>query len=105
MEEGPQSHPRPNRTRTALPPRAPIASRSLFNPQKENDTLQTAAEGHTRASALDLCNRIDEVDAVRIVLRESGGDSQHVAIEDDILRVEIQLRAQQFAQGAVCHGY
>jgi hypothetical protein len=41
-----------------------------------------------RAARLDLLARLDEVDAVVVVLLDSRRDREHVGIEDDVLRRE-----------------
>mmetsp|Transcript_68863 Transcript_68863/g.161923 ORF Transcript_68863/g.161923 Transcript_68863/m.161923 type:complete len:438 (-) Transcript_68863:1840-3153(-) len=60
----------------------------------EGQVAEAAGEGDARAGALDLCDRIDEVNGIRVVLREARGDRQHVAVEDDVFRGEVQVLPQ-----------
>mmetsp|Transcript_108378 Transcript_108378/g.271656 ORF Transcript_108378/g.271656 Transcript_108378/m.271656 type:complete len:248 (+) Transcript_108378:781-1524(+) len=61
----------------------------------EGQVAQSSTERYARASAFDLRHGIDEVNAVAVVLRQPRGNRQHVAIENDVLRREVQLLAQQ----------
>ena len=72
-----------------------MASRTGSLPRNENDRLETPPEICACGRFLpDPARRLDEVDAVIVVLLEPGRDREDVGIEDDVLGREIQLPDQ-----------
>jgi len=63
--------------------------------EREGQVAQATTERDARAGPLDLSHRVDEVDPVRVVLWQACRNRQDVAVEDDVLRVEVKLRAHQ----------
>mmetsp|Transcript_42005 Transcript_42005/g.117115 ORF Transcript_42005/g.117115 Transcript_42005/m.117115 type:complete len:246 (+) Transcript_42005:1842-2579(+) len=63
--------------------------------EREGQIAEASAERDARARALDLCDRVDEVDAVGVVLGKASRDGEHVAVEYDVLRREVKLRTHQ----------
>ena len=73
-----------------------IASRTtLVAAERERQVADAAADLHARARRLDDPGRLDEVDAVVVVLLEAGGDRQDVRVEDDVERIEARLVDEQ----------
>ena len=73
-----------------------MASRTGSLPRNEKDRFETPPEiwtcGRVRG---DLAGRLDEVDAVIVVLLDAGGDGEDVGVEDDVFRREAGLFGQQ----------
>ena len=69
-----------------------MAPRTVSLPRNENERLETPPEtcacGRLR---LDPARRLDEVDAVVVVLLDAGGDGEDVGVEDDVLGREADL--------------
>mmetsp|Transcript_15591 Transcript_15591/g.36733 ORF Transcript_15591/g.36733 Transcript_15591/m.36733 type:complete len:692 (-) Transcript_15591:781-2856(-) len=59
--------------------------------EREGQVGESAADLGARAGVLDDLGRLDEVDAVVVVLLEARADGEDVEIEDDVNRVEVAL--------------
>merc|ERR1719162_522283 len=59
--------------------------------ERERQVAQTTTEGYAWASAFDLGDCVDEVNGIPVVLRKARCNSQYVAVENDVLRREINL--------------
>ena len=72
-----------------------IASRTGSLPRKEKDRFETPPEMWAcgRVSRM-ISRRLDEVDAVIVVLLDAGRDREDVRIEDDVLGREADLLGQ-----------
>ena len=69
-----------------------MALRTGSLPRKAKERFDTPPEIFTpRAALLDLARRLDEVDAVVVVLLDAGGDGEDVGVEDDVLGREADL--------------
>ncbi len=53
-----------------------------------------------RQFGADLPRRLDEGDAVAVVLLDAGGDGEDVGVEDDVLGREARLLGQQLVGAA-----
>ena len=73
-----------------------MASRTGSLPRNEKDRFETPPEIWTcgRVCA-DLPRRLDEVDAVVVVLLDAGRDGEDVRVEDDVLGRKAGLFGQQ----------
>ena len=72
-----------------------IAWRTRSLPRNENDRLETPPEMCARGSLADAPRRLDEVEAVAVVLLDARGDGEDVGIEDDVLGREADLLGQE----------
>ena len=73
-----------------------MASRTGSLPRNEKERLETPPEMWTCGSVAVISpRRLDEVDAVIVVLLDAGGDGEDVGVEDDVLGREADLLGQQ----------
>src|SRR6185503_19589061 len=63
----------------------------LVATEGEGEVRDTARDLDVGAALLDLARRLDEIDAVVVVLLDAGGDGEDVGIEDDVLGREVDL--------------
>ena len=63
----------------------------LVAAEGEGEVRHAARDLRARAARLDLARRLDEVDAVVVVLLDAGRDREDVGIEDDVLGREADL--------------
>ena len=63
----------------------------LVAAEGEGEVADAARDLDVGAALLDLARRLDEVDAVVVVLLDAGGDGEDVGIEDDVLGREPDL--------------
>src|SRR5215213_3438017 len=63
----------------------------VVTPEGERDVGDTARGPGVGKAPGDLPHRLDEVDAVVVVLLDAGGDGEHVGVEDDVLWREAHL--------------
>ena len=63
-------------------------------PEGERDVGDTARGPGVRKTPGDLPYRLDEVDAVVVVLLDAGGDGEHVGVEDDVLGREADFSCE-----------
>ena len=69
-----------------------MASRTGSLPRNEKDRFDTPPEMCTCGSfCADLARRLDEGDAVAVVLLHAGRDREDVRVEDDVFRREADL--------------
>ena len=63
-----------------------MASRTGSLPRNENDRFDTPPDTWASgSSAADFARRLDEIDAVIVVLLDARRDSENIGIEDDVL--------------------
>ncbi len=67
----------------------------LVAAEREGQVRHAARDVDMRQGRGDLAGRLDEVDAVIVVLLDAGRDGEDVRIEDDVLRRETGLLGQQ----------
>ncbi len=73
-----------------------MASRTGSLPRNEKERFETPPEIWTCGRVCVISpRRLDEIDAVIVVLLDAGGDGEDVRIEDDVLRREAGLLGQQ----------
>ena len=58
---------------------------ALIAAERERQVRYAAGDVHMRQVRLDPARRLDEIDAVIVVLLHAGGDGEDVRIEDDVL--------------------
>ena len=58
----------------------------LVAAEGEGEVGDAAGDMHVRQLGLDAARRLDEIDAVIVVLLDAGGDGEDVGIEDDVFR-------------------
>jgi hypothetical protein len=63
----------------------------LVAAEREGEVGDAAGNMGMRQVLPDPARRLDEVDAVIVVLFEAGRDGENVRIEDDVFRREVQL--------------
>jgi len=68
----------------------------LVAAERERQIGDAAGDVAVGQFGADLPRRLDEIDAVVVVLLDAGADREHVGIEDDVLGREIRLFDQQF---------
>ena len=64
---------------------------ALIAAERERQIGDAAGDVHVRQILPDPARRLDEIDAVIVVLLHAGGDGEDVGIEDDVLRREADL--------------
>ena len=67
----------------------------LVAAEGERQVRHAARDVHVRQLRLDLARRLDEGDAVGVVLLDAGGDGEDVGVEDDVLGRKADLLGQQ----------
>jgi hypothetical protein len=72
----------------------------LVAAERERQVRDAAGDMRMRQVLLDLARRLDEIDAVVVVLLDAGRDREDVGVEDDVFRREADLLGQQLV-GAV----
>jgi len=76
----------------------------LVAAERERQIGNAAGNMRMRQVLADPARRLDEVDAVIVVLFESGGDRKDVRIEDDILGRKIELTDQDIVSALADFG-
>ena len=80
----------------------------LFPAEGKGEIGETAADARSPQRLLDPPGGVDEVDGVVGVLLHPRRDRQDVRVEDDVIRVEVELVHQQIvgarADGHLCVG-
>ena len=71
--------------------------------EAERDVREPARDERAGQPRLDLARRLDERDAVGVVLVDAGGDREHVRVEHDVVRVEPETLGQE-GVGALADG-
>ena len=66
----------------------------LVAAERERQVRHAAGNMRARQVRPDPARRLDEVDAVIVVLFEAGGDRENIGIEDDVFRREVDLLDQ-----------
>mmetsp|Transcript_48080 Transcript_48080/g.121344 ORF Transcript_48080/g.121344 Transcript_48080/m.121344 type:complete len:248 (-) Transcript_48080:2167-2910(-) len=74
----------------------------LVAAEAEGNVGHAAADLRTRAYALDLTRRPDEVHSVVVVLRQASSHRENVGVKDDVLRIEAHVLHQD-AVRALAH--
>ena len=64
---------------------------ALIAAERKRQVRHAARHVHVRQVLPDPARRLDEIDAVIIVLLHAGGDGEDVRIEDDVLAAESRL--------------
>ena len=67
----------------------------LVAAEREGQVRHAAGNMHMRQRRGDLAGRLDEIDAVIVVLLDAGGDGEDVGIEDDVFRRKSGLLGQK----------
>jgi hypothetical protein len=62
----------------------------LVAAEREREIRNAAGNMRVRQVLPDPARRLDEIDAVIVVLLEPGGDGKDIRIEDDIFRREVE---------------
>ena len=66
----------------------------LVAAERERQVRHAAGDMRVRQVFSDPARRLDEVEAVIVVLLDSGGDRENIGIEDDVFRREIEMPDQ-----------
>src|ERR1039458_2368601 len=72
----------------------PVAMAKMFGSKMMSSETHTLPHMHVRKILPDPARRLDEVDAVIIVLLHACGDGENVRIEDDVLGRKADLGCQ-----------
>ena len=64
-------------------------------PKRKGEITHPATDLDARTGSLDLPRRVEVVGGVLVVFLDTGGNGEHVGVEDDVLRVESGDLSQQ----------